>query len=98
MKKQNIKNTMNKKVMTNTEYYIQFTDEEIEKIGWEKNQKLSIEQNESGMILKPFAKLEIDLSEFSRETLEFLVALSVEQDISVNQVINNILEEKFLKD
>ena len=85
---------MVKKILTQEEYYLQFTDEELEKIGWKHGEKLSVEVKDDGSILfTPFAKLEIDLSEFSRECLENLVILSVEKDISVNDVINNLLEE-----
>jgi hypothetical protein len=37
--------------------------------------------------------LDIDLNDFDRGALEMLISLSVEKDISVNDVINDILEK-----
>lgn len=86
---------MTKKIMTNTEYFVQFTDDEIQKLGWEKNQKFTISEKDGGILLSPFSKLEIDISDFSREILEMLIIKSIEDDISVNEVINQILEKTF---
>lgn len=86
---------MTKKVQCKEEYFIEFTDEELEKLNWSKGQKLSIELNgDDGFTLKPFEKIEIDLSEFDRSTLETWIQISAEKDISVNQVISELLEEK----
>lgn len=89
---------MTKKVEINEEYCLKFSDDELEKLGWKKGQKLSLSYKEDNSILiEPFSEIEIDLCDFSRESLEFLIKCSVEQDLSVNDVINNILEER-LKD
>jgi hypothetical protein len=39
----------------------------------------------------------LDLSEFNRDILEFLVEESCDKDISINEVISNIFE-KFIED
>jgi hypothetical protein len=86
---------MIKKVEINEEYCLKFSDEELEKLGLREGQKLSFSFKEDGSILvEPFSEIEINLCDFSRESLEFLVKCSVEQDLSVNDIINNILEEK----
>lgn len=86
-----------KQVQSREELFIQFTDEEIEKLGLEKNQKLSMEILENGSIkMTPFAKIDIDITEWSREVLENLIQESVEKDISVNEVITQAIE-KYLK-
>lgn len=41
---------------------------------------------------KKTESIEIDLSLFSREQLEHLIQLSCEQDVSINQVIGQLLE------
>lgn len=88
---------MTKQVQSREDLFIQFTDEEIEELGLEKNQKLSMEILENGSIkMTPFAKIDIDISEWSREVLENLIQESVEQDISVNEVISQTIE-KYLK-
>lgn len=85
--------SMMKQVQSREELFIQFTDEEIEKLGLEKNQKLSMEILENGSIkMTPFATIDIDISEWSREVLEKLIQESVEKDISVNEVISQTIE------
>jgi len=86
---------MTKKVQCKEEYFIEFTDEELEKLNWSKGQKLSIDLNgDDSFTLKPFEKIELDLSEFDRSTLETWIKISAEKDISVNQVVSDLLEEK----
>ena len=88
---------MNKKVKERKEYYIQFTDEEIADLKFEENQKFSLHLEEGAIKMVPFAKIDLNLSEFSRESLEFLVSESVEKDVSVNEVITNIMEDAVKK-
>jgi bifunctional DNA-binding transcriptional regulator/antitoxin component of YhaV-PrlF toxin-antitoxin module len=82
-----------KKVQEKRDLFIQFSEEEIEEMGWEKNQKLSIKvDEETGQItLEPFVKIELEIGDWPREILEFLVGESCERDISVNEVINEVL-------
>lgn len=88
-----------KKVQEKKDLFIQFSEEEIEEMGWEENQKLSIKIDEkTGQItLEPFVKMDIDISDWDREILEFLVGESCERDISVNEVINEVLVESLKK-
>jgi hypothetical protein len=88
-----------KKVQEKKDLFIQFSEEEIQEMGWEENQKLSIKVNEeTGQItLDPFVKMDIDLGEWDRETLEFLIGESCERDISVNEVINEVLVDSLKK-
>ena len=82
-----------KKIQEKKDLFIQFSEEEMQEMGWEEGQKLSLDFNEEtkSITLKPFVKMEIDISEWSREILEFLVSESCERDISVNEVINEVL-------
>lgn len=82
-----------KKVQEKKDLFIQFSEEEIEEIGWEENQKLSVKVDEkTGQItLEPFVKMDIDIGDWPREILEFLIGESCERDISVNEVINEVL-------
>jgi len=84
-----------KKVQEKKELFIQFSDEEMQEIGWKEGQKLSFDfDEETGSItLKPFVKVDIDMTEWDRELLEFLVSESCERDMSVNEIINEILEK-----
>jgi len=77
---------------------IKFTEEELSKLGLKQGDKLSWEEAKDGLILKKYEKIDINISEWSREVLEMLISESVEQDISVNDVICRILEEQFAKE
>ncbi|MEY4342773.1 MAG: hypothetical protein RL736_569 [Pseudomonadota bacterium] len=82
-----------KKVQEKREMFIQFSEEEIAEMGWEENQKLSIEMNDGGITLQPYAKMEIEIGEWSREMLEYLVGESCDRDVSVNDIITEVLTE-----
>jgi hypothetical protein len=84
-----------KKVQEKKELYLEFSEEEMEEIGWEEGQKLSLDlDEETGTItLKPFVKMELDIDNWPKELLLFLVQESCEKDISVNEVISNTLED-----
>ena len=85
---------MTKRIKEKKEYFIDFNDDECKEFGILENQKYTTTIEKDGTIkMVPFATIDIDLAEFSRNTLEFLVAESVEKDISVNDVISNVLEK-----
>ena len=84
---------MIKKLEACDDMVVKFTDEELIELGMEKNTKFTIKCLDNGTIqLTPFAKMEIDLGDFSREVLERLIKDSCEKDISVNEVISDILK------
>ena len=88
-----------KKVLEKKDLYIQFSEDEMQELGWEEGQKLSFKFDEEtkAITLEPFVKMDLDISEWSREILEFLIGESCERDISVNEVINEILKESLKK-
>lgn len=86
-----------KTLQRSEDLYIQFTDEELNTLGLKQGDKLSWEHSEEGIVLKKFVKIDIDIKDFSREVLEMLVIQSVENDVSVNEVISNILEAQLKK-
>lgn len=86
--------TLTKKVLRSDDLYIQFTDEELKQANIRPGDKFTYEIVENGLLLKKFATIDVDISEWSRDVLEMLIAESVEQDISVNEVISNLLEKK----
>jgi hypothetical protein len=88
-----------KKIQEKKDLYIQFSEEEMQELGWEEGQKLSFKFDEEtkAITLEPFVKMELDIGEWSREILEFLVGESCERDISVNEVINEVLKESLKK-
>jgi hypothetical protein len=88
-----------KKVQEKKELYIQFSEEEMQELGWEEGQKLSFKFDEEtkAITLEPFAKMELEIETWPRELLLFLIQESCEKDVSVNEVISNTLEELLKK-
>ena len=81
-----------KPVKIKEEYYIEFTDEELGALNMEKGQKFSWEIVDGAVKLTPYAKMELEMGSWDRELLEFLIRESCERDVSVNEVITEILE------
>jgi hypothetical protein len=74
------------------ESYIQFTEEELKELNLSVGDKFSVHHHDDGsIILKKFSTIEIDMNDFDRKTLEFLVKRSCEKDVSVNEIISDIL-------
>ena len=82
-----------KTVQRSEDCFVQFTDEELQQLGIKAGDKFSCSIENNSVILKKFETIDIDLSELSRDILEMIIADSVEKDISVNEVIGNILEK-----
>lgn len=72
---------------------VKFTEEELEKLNIKQGDKFSIKETDEGIVLQKFATIDFDLSEFSREILEFLIQESCNKDVSVNEVISDVLEK-----
>ena len=88
--KENFKTT--KKILSNTEYYVQFSEEELQKLNIKQGDKFSWEINDDGVLLKKYEKLDIDLSLFSRELLEFIIIESNNKNLTISEFIEEILE------
>jgi isopentenyldiphosphate isomerase len=84
-----------KTVQEKKDLFIQFSEEEMQELGWEENQKLSMHVNEEtgAITIKPWVKMEIEMDNWPKELMLFLIQESCEKDISVNEVITNVLEE-----
>ncbi len=73
---------------------IEFDEEEIEKLGWEENQKLFVECLEDGSIsISKGAEIEIDFSEFSNETLVGMIQQMNEADMTFEDYVREALTE-----
>ena len=77
------------------DFFIQFTDEEINELGMKKNGKFTVKIGEDGksLMLIPFEEVEIDFSEFSKEDLINLICSSTAKDQTVEEFIVDTLEE-----
>jgi len=86
---------MTKKTLLPTnDVYIQFTEEELSQIGAGPGTKFEAKLRDDGSIeLRPYVKIELDMEEWPREVLELIIKESCEQDISANDIINNLLKK-----
>jgi len=84
---------MIKKVEPTGEVCIKFTDEEMSKLNIKEGDKFSIEEENGKILLQKFCKIDVDMSEWNRDILEFLISESCEKDISINEVISNVIEK-----
>ena len=75
---------MIKTVQKKEEFFIEFTDEEMNELGFKPNTKFTIELNEdkSGLILTPHEEVEIDLEEFSKEELINIIVAANKLDMT----------------
>lgn len=89
----NFNYTVSKKVQTRQEHFVQFTDEEAENLNIKEGDKFSVKITDEGILLERYGSLEINLSDYSRETLEFLIEESIGKDIPVSMVFENCLRK-----
>ena len=82
-----------KTVQRSEDCFVQFTDEELLELNIKAGDKFSCSIKNGSVVLKKFETIEIDMSEWSRDILEMLISKSIEEDISINEVISNILEQ-----
>lgn len=80
---------MIKTVQKKEEFFIEFTDEEMNELGFKPNTKFTIELNEdkSGLILTPHEEVEIDLEEFSKEELINIIVAANEKDMTFEEFL-----------
>ncbi len=82
-----------KTVQRSEECFIQFTEDELLELDIKAGDKFSCSMENDSVVLKKFETIELDMSEWSRDILEMIISKSIEEDISVNEVISNILEQ-----
>lgn len=84
---------MTKTIKSREECYIEFSDEELTTLGWQPGDKLSWQITEEGVTLKKCEEIDIDLKEFSKEELIDLITVSSARDITVEELIVEVLRE-----
>jgi bifunctional DNA-binding transcriptional regulator/antitoxin component of YhaV-PrlF toxin-antitoxin module len=82
-----------KTIQRSEECFVQFTKEELEQLNIKEGDKFTWEVQDDGLMLKKFGTIDIDFADFDREVLEFLIAESCEKDVSVNEIISDILQK-----
>ena len=68
---------------------IKFTEEELNKLGIKEGDKFSYEEHDGGFLLRKYESIEIDFSDFSKETLQFLITYSVDNNLTIEEAIEN---------
>jgi hypothetical protein len=86
---------MIKKIKTKEEYYLEFTKEELAELDINEDDKFEWIINDDGsVLLKKLVKLDIgNIKDYSREFLETIILKSLEEDITVNDVIVDYLKQ-----
>lgn len=83
---------MIKKIEAITEYVVKFTDEECAKLNIKEGDKFTIRGYDDGTIeLEPYSTIDIDLKDYSREHLIYLIQESCNRDVSVNEIITDAM-------
>lgn len=83
--------SFHKTVQKREEYFVAFTEEESAALGFAAGDKFEILEEGDGLLLKKYGTIELDINEFDRETLAFLVAESFRLNAPVEDVIVEIL-------
>jgi hypothetical protein len=85
---------MKKTLQPTNDLFIQFTEDELKTLNIEPGDKFDFKlQNDGSVKLEKYVKLELDMEEWPREALEYIIKESCEQDITVNDIIVNLLEK-----
>lgn len=81
-----------KTVQKKEDFFIEFTEEEMQTLDIKPHDKFEVEINDDqSIVLKKFGKLDIDLGDFDKETLETLISQSIELQVPVDEVIREAL-------
>jgi bifunctional DNA-binding transcriptional regulator/antitoxin component of YhaV-PrlF toxin-antitoxin module len=84
---------MIKTIQSREEYFIQLTDEEVAELGLKQGDEFEVTPtDDGGFFYKKLEEIDLDLNEFPREILEFLIKESCEKKIPVSSIIRNALK------
>jgi hypothetical protein len=82
-----------KTVQKKEDLFIEFTQEEMDTLGIKPHDKFEVEiQDDQTLVFKKFAKIDINLSEFDKSTLEMLVSESIDKQVPVDEIIRETLK------
>lgn len=85
---------MIKKIKSKEDFYIEFSDEELEQLDMKKGDKFSWKLNDDGSVtMEKHKEIELDLDEFSKEDLINLILHSREHDCTIEESITILLEK-----
>jgi len=85
---------MKKALQPTGDMMIAFTEDELLELNIKQGDKFDFKLQDDGSVkLEKYVDLELDMTDWSREVLEMLVKRSCEQDVSVNEVLIEILKQ-----
>lgn len=86
---------MIKTVQKKEEYFIQFTDEEMDELGFKPNTKFTVKVNDDkqSLTLTPHEEIEIDLNDFSKEALIDIIVAANKANKTFEDFIVDCLTE-----
>ena len=84
-----------KKVLEPTgDMMIRFTEDELLELNIKEGDKFNFKlQEDGGVKLEKYVELELDMADWPIEVLQMIIKESCEQDITVNEVLVQILEK-----
>jgi hypothetical protein len=82
-----------KQLLPSKDAYLQFTEDELLEFGIKQGDKFSVKIQDDGFLLEKYKQIELDIDDFDIDTLKMLVFKSFQEDITCNQVLNNVLQE-----
>jgi hypothetical protein len=84
--------TVLKTLQRSNDHYIQFTEEEMECLQIKPGDKFSYKVNSDGTVsMEKFVPVELDIESWDKEVLLFLLEESITKDLTINEVINDVL-------
>jgi hypothetical protein len=83
---------MKKTLQSKLEYFIQFSEEELEELNISSSDTFDVTPHEDGFLLEKRVPLDINLEEFDICTLKKLVSESLQCGLPVNDIIVNALK------
>lgn len=85
---------MKKALQPTGDMMIAFTEDELLELNIKQGDKFDFKLQDDGSVkLEKYVDLELDMADWPREVLEMLVKRSCEQDVSVNEVLIEILKQ-----
>lgn len=85
---------MKKQLEPTGDMMISFTDEELAELNIKGGDKFDVKPQMDGSIkLEKYVDLELDMTDWPVEVLQMIIKKSCEQDVTVNEVLIEILEQ-----
>jgi len=85
---------MKKQLEPTGDMMIRFTEDELKQLNIKEGDRFDFKLQDDGSVkLDKYVDIELDMADWPREVLEMLVKRSCERDVSVNEILIEILEQ-----